>query len=327
MSKNLLTVILPVHNAMPFLPAAVQSLFTQSQKDLELLFLDDGSTDGSGEYLEALKFPGLTVIRRSQQGVGAVRNYGLERCETEYLALMDADDLSMPDRLSAQLGYLQANPECVMLGTQIDFLIGGTVQRGLPCATRHEEIQNRLMFGSGIVYPTVMLRTRIARLIGGFRLKGAGEEYDFCLRMSENGRVANLPRVLYQFRLHRHSISMTKQADLLRGSAYAKTTALQRRSGLPEISFEDFQKAWKRRGPAALLSERIRLTSNMSYRLGRINVAEGRRALGLLQMATAATLDPVVASAHLRRIASSRIASSRIFGRRLVRELSLNRVE
>ncbi len=210
MPKALVTVVLPVHNAMPYLPAAVSSLFTQFLKDVEFLFIDDGSTDGSGEYLEALEHPNLTVIRGSQQGVGAVRNRGLDLCRTEYLALMDADDVSLPDRLSAQLAFLQAHSNCVMLGTQIDFLIGEIVQRGLPCATRHEEIEARLLTGGGIVYPTVILRTKVARRIGGFRLKGAGEEYDFCLRMAEHGTISNLTRVLYQYRLHRSSISMTK---------------------------------------------------------------------------------------------------------------------
>ncbi len=320
MPKASVTVILPVHNAMPYLPAAVHSIFAQSLSDMELLFIDDGSTDGSGEYLESLVHPALTVLRRKQQGVSAVRNLGLELCKTEYLALMDADDISLPDRLSAQLEFLQSNPGCVMLGTQIDFLIGEVTQKGLPCATRHDEIEHRLLAGGGIVYPTVMMRTDVARRVGGFRLKGAGEEYDFCLRMSECGSVANLARVLYQYRLHSSSISMTKRVELMRGSAYAKATALQRRSGLPETSFEEFSRLWEKRSVIEMLSERIRLMSNMSYRFGRINLAGGRRALGILQMAVAAGLEPVVALSHLRRIASS------IFpGRNALRELAFDR--
>jgi glycosyltransferase involved in cell wall biosynthesis len=318
MSKSLVTVILPVYNAMPYLPAAVDSLLGQSLSPLELLFIDDGSSDGSGAYLDSLHHPNLTVIHRSRQGVGAVRQHGLELCKTEYMALMDADDISLPDRLAAQLAFIQARPDCVMLGTQIDLLIGEITQKGLPCETRHEELVRRLMDGSGMVYPTLILRTDIVRMIGGFRLKGAGEEYDFCLRMSERGTISNLPRVLYQYRLHRNSISMTKQADLLRGSSYARTTALQRRRGLPETPFEEFAQLWEKRSFGELFSEKIKLASNMNYRLSRINFAEGRRALGVLQMAIAAGLDPVSASTHLRRIAASVIA-----GRRASREITV----
>ncbi len=318
MPRALVTVVLPVHNAGPYLPAAINSLFTQSLRELELIVIDDGSSDGSGEYLEALKHPHLTVVRQVQQGVGAARSYGLALCKTKYLALMDADDISLPDRLSTQVAFLQANPDCVMLGTQIDFLIGETIQKGLPCATRHEEIERRLSSGGGIVYPTVVVRTDIAHSVGGFRLKGAGEEYDFCLRMSERGTVSNLPRVLYQYRLHRSSISMTKKVDLLRGAAYAKKTALQRRSGLCEMSFEEFGRLWEKRGFSEMLLERVRVMSNMSYRFARINIAEGRRAVGVLQMAVAAGLDPVLAITHLRRTAASIVAA-----RRASRELAL----
>jgi hypothetical protein len=133
--------------------------------------------------------------------------------------------------------------------------------------------------------------------------------------MAERGTISNLARVLYQYRLHRSSISMTKQVDLLRGSAYAKITALQRRSGMPESSFEEFAQLWRKRGVAEVLTERIRLVSNMSYRLARINISEGHRALGALQMAVAAGLDPMVASAHLRRLASSMIVQWRAAGK------------
>ena len=147
----------------------------------------------------------------------------------------------------------------------------------------------------------------------------------FCLRMAERGTISNLTRVLYQYRLHRRSISMTNRVDLLRGSAYAKTTALQRRRGLPEISFEEFGQLWAERSFAEVLAERIRIMSNMNYRLARINVAEGRRALGVLQMAVAAGLDPVVAITHLRRIVSSRL--SRKSTRGLARELTFDQLD
>ena len=214
------------------------------------------------------------------------------------------------ERLFAQIAYLEANPDCVVVGTQIDFLVGNIKQRGLPCATRHEEIVQRLMTGNGVVYPTVVFRTEVARRIGGFRLNGAGEEYDFCVRMSECGAFANLPQPLYQYRLHRSSISMMKQTELRQGAAYARATAIQRRNGQPETSFEEFRKMWEKRQMTEVLLEKIRVTSNLSYRRARINFAEGRRVLGCVQMALSAGLDPLVAFAHFRRITSSTIGIS-----------------
>jgi glycosyltransferase involved in cell wall biosynthesis len=254
--------------------------------------------------------------------VGAVRNHGLQLCKTEYVALMDADDVSMPERLTTQLEYLSANPDCVMVGSQIDFLIGSAVQEGLPVETRSEEIERRLLVGGGVVYPTLMFRAGVARSVGGFRLQGAGEEYDFCLRMSEHGRVSNVPRVLYQYRLHGTSISMTKQTDLLRGAAYARRTAMQRRSGLPEMSFEEFDVLWRNRGMAEVLVERVKVLSNLSYRRGRISLAGRKRMRGLAQMALAASLDPVMATKHLYHI-----AAARLLGRTPPRRLALERAD
>lgn len=322
MTKASVSVLMPVFNAMPYLPAAIESILGQTLPSYHLLCLDDGSSDGSSEYLNGLRqHPNVSVIRRERRGVGAVRNHGLQLCRTEYLALMDADDVSMPERLSSQLEYLSANRGCVMVGTQIDFLIGSTVQEGLPAETRPEEIERRLLLGGGVVYPTLMFRTEVARSIGGFRLQGAGEEYDFCLRMSERGRVSNIARVLYQYRLHSTSISMTKQTDLLRGAAYARTTAMQRRSGVPEVSFDEFDNLWRNRGSVRRLSERIKVLSNMSYRRGRISLADGRRAQGLVQIAIAAGLDPLVAAKHVRHIAS------RFSGRSTLQQLALKRAE
>ena len=96
MSKAVVTVAMPVYNAMPYLPEAVNSLFAQSLTGIDFLFIDDGSSDKSGEYLDNLRHPNLTVIHQSNKGVSAVRSHALEVCKTKFLALMDADDISLP---------------------------------------------------------------------------------------------------------------------------------------------------------------------------------------------------------------------------------------
>lgn len=126
-----LTVILPAYNGMPYLPQAVESILGQSFTDFTFIIVNDGSTDGTGEYLSSLTDPRIEIANQVNAGQGASLNAGLQRCKSEFIAYMDADDNSMPDRLRQQLEFMEANPQIVMLGTQIEFLVGAVVQKSV----------------------------------------------------------------------------------------------------------------------------------------------------------------------------------------------------
>lgn len=128
---NRLTVILPVYNAMPHLPSAVESILRQSFTDFAFVIVNDGSTDESRQYLNSLQDSRIEVINQANGGQGAARNAALRRSHSEYVALMDADDISLPDRFRSQLEYLESHPGVVILGTQFEFLVG-TVPQGAP---------------------------------------------------------------------------------------------------------------------------------------------------------------------------------------------------
>ncbi len=114
-----LTVILPVYNGMPYLPKAVESILGQSFNDFTFIIVNDGSTDDSRHYLDTLRDPRIVLLNQENAGQGAARNAALQRCQSEYVAVMDQDDVSITDRLASQLSYLDAHPEVVILGTQI----------------------------------------------------------------------------------------------------------------------------------------------------------------------------------------------------------------
>src|SRR5690242_20301826 len=104
------TVIMAVHNAMPYLPEALRSILSQSYDHFTLIVVNDGSTDGSAEYLNRTQDTRLRVLSFPVcRGQGAARNAAAELCETEYIAFMDADDISLRDRLRKQVEYLAAN--------------------------------------------------------------------------------------------------------------------------------------------------------------------------------------------------------------------------
>src|SRR5262249_28306156 len=116
-----LTVTLPVYNAMPYLPAAVDSILGQTYGDFEFRIIDDDSTDGSTEYLHSLRDPRIKLTVHQNRGLGTTLNELFRNSCTKYVARMDADDVCDPHRLEKQMRFLRDRPDVVMLGTGIDF--------------------------------------------------------------------------------------------------------------------------------------------------------------------------------------------------------------
>src|SRR2546423_279818 len=119
--QMILTVTLPVYNAMPYLQAAVESILGQTYSDFEFLIIDDGSSDGSADYLRSLRDPRVRLSVRENRGLGATLNELFRNSRTEYVARMDADDICEPRRLEKQMAFLRDHGNVVMLGTGIDF--------------------------------------------------------------------------------------------------------------------------------------------------------------------------------------------------------------
>jgi glycosyltransferase involved in cell wall biosynthesis len=290
---SLITVTIPVHNAMPYLPEAVESVLCQTLNDFRLIIIDDGSTDGSRAYLASLVDPRVTVIHQSNLGLGRTLNKLIALCETKYFARMDADDICDPRRLFAQIEYLEKRPKVVMLGTQIRFLAG---KKLIPCAVNpleHKEIRARLLHGkAGVCHPTIVVRADAAREVGGYRIGGAGEDVDFCLRMCEIGEAANLSDALYTYRLHANSIGSKRRAELHCGYDYAKHAADCRARRVPEPSFEEFKALWLQRPRFRYILEKLSDVSELTYRGGLVDIGEGRTASGLVRLLVAVTLRP-----------------------------------
>ena len=102
-SSPQISVLLPVHNGMPFLPETLESLRAQTFKDYELIALDDGSTDDTPRYLASLSEPRLRVVRLARGGLVAALNFGLQMARASRIARIDADDVALPERLRLQV--------------------------------------------------------------------------------------------------------------------------------------------------------------------------------------------------------------------------------
>jgi glycosyltransferase involved in cell wall biosynthesis len=230
---------MPVYNAEKYLREAVESILNQTFTDFEFLIIDDGSTDGSLAILQhyADRDARIRVFGRSNLGIPRTLNELAERSRGEYIARMDADDISLPERLSRQMEYLHNHPDCVLVASPAQVIDpdGDPVCIWFSSRT-HEEIDAHNLLGyrgTALCHPSVLMRREALLRVGGYdESYRLGEDLDLFLKMAEIGRLANLPEIHFKYRSHQTSYTKTRARedmhDLLRINVEAR-----RRRGLP----------------------------------------------------------------------------------------------
>jgi glycosyltransferase involved in cell wall biosynthesis len=231
------SVMMPVYNAERYLAEAVESILGQTFADFEFLIVDDGSTDRSGAMLEryAARDQRVRVARLPHGGIVAARNHALSRARAEFCAVMDADDVALPQRLARQVDYLRTHPDIVCVGSAVHFIDpAGRFLRDAHPGMEHEAIEERALAGDcPLNHPSVMMRRAAVEAVGGYRSGfEPAEDHDLFLRLGEVGRLANLPEVLMKYRQHPHSASERHQRLQCERSAAAALEACRRR-GIP----------------------------------------------------------------------------------------------
>jgi glycosyltransferase involved in cell wall biosynthesis len=235
-----ISVLMPVYQAERYLEEAVESILAQSFDDFELLALDDGSTDASPRILEALagRDDRIRVRRAEHAGLVSQLNQGLAEARGEFIARMDADDISHPARFERQIAYLDDHPDCVAVGTGTDEVDPERrIIRTLDIPTTHDEIESRLMQGNGgaLIHASALYRTHALRSIEGYRKEFEyGEVIDLHLRLAEFGRLANLSEILYEYRQNFASVCFTRAHEVRSKQDAGIREALVRRGLDPE---------------------------------------------------------------------------------------------
>lgn len=198
-----ISVLLPAFNSESYLAEATHSILNQTFEDLELLIIDDGSTDRTREIAASISQQDSRVIvigHNDNRGIGPRMNEGITLAKGEYIARMDADDVSVPDRFQLQVDYLKEHPDVALVGGFIR-LFGGRRKCIIDVATDPHHIRWRLLFGNSMGNVTVMGRRALFEDLGGYdeTLKVAGD-YDLWLRVNWRWHMANIPRVLVNVR-------------------------------------------------------------------------------------------------------------------------------
>ncbi|GAB4339685.1 MAG: hypothetical protein Kow0099_14980 [Candidatus Abyssubacteria bacterium] len=207
------SVVMGVYNGERYVRQAVESVLRQTFRDFEFIIIDDGSTDGTAEIIRGFDDPRIRIITN-------VRNEGLTRClikgceeaRGRYIARMDADDVSYPHRFQRQVEFLEANPDCAVVGTQCFFIDDkGNERARSSYACSHEEIKEDVWKRSPFAHGSVMMVKSRYEECGGYREPFRfAQDYDLWLRLLEKHNGANVPEVLYRLRYHRDSVTLKR---------------------------------------------------------------------------------------------------------------------
>ena len=247
----LVSVVMPVYNGERFLPEAINSIITQTFSDFEFIIVDDGSSDGSAAIIQAYdeRDARVSFVQLAENvGEAGARNAGIAVAKGDFIAAMDCDDISLPDRLQNQVDFLEANPE-----------IGGV---GVGAAVVNEDLTPRFTYtlptchpfillsmmvgGSALLYASIMVRRTFFESSGGYDPRiGFGLDFELFMRLiwDKGIRYANLPTLLYLYRRHEASTSHNRQSWPSPGATLARSRALELLWGeAPEGTVDLFMK-------------------------------------------------------------------------------------
>ena len=207
----LVSVLMAVRNREQTLQAAIDSILNQTLSDLELIIVENGSTDGTRDILNQLNDPRIHRQFHSEpMSPAQARNLAWREAKGTYLAIMDSDDISLPQRLESQIAYLQAHSEIGILGSAEDILSATNeviAANTFPVTPGH--IHWMILLGGWCLsHSSVILRHSVMTQLGGYPEVPVAEDFAFFSRAIFKTRIANLPRVLVQRRIWEDCISL-----------------------------------------------------------------------------------------------------------------------
>lgn len=208
-----ISVIMPAYNAEKYIGEAMDSILAQTFEDFEFIILNDCSRDRTEEIILSYTDPRIVYLKNEENmGVAATLNKGLEVAKGEYIARMDADDISLPERFEKQVAFLEDNPRVAVLSSLVLVFDekGNTRQSGY-CVSS-EQMKIDLIFASALSHPSVMMRREVIVALGGYDRRFEGlEDYELWCRVSAEHQLAVYPQVLLRYRIH--SAQVTQQSS------------------------------------------------------------------------------------------------------------------
>jgi glycosyltransferase involved in cell wall biosynthesis len=302
------SVIIPVYNAERYLAQAIESVLAQSHTDFDMVIIDDGSTDASLDIARSYSKRDIRVRVYTQTncGAGETRNRALALCSTDWVFLMDADDLMLPNRIERQLVFLSEHPDLVVASCLASYINGVGIEGGRSANSipTKEAFHSLVAAGEavGLLNPGVVLYRPAVLEIGGFRGEFfPAEDSDLWNRMAERGHAMLVQdEVLMKYRIHGSSAVTSSFEQARLKYEWSRSCMAARRLNKPELNWEEFKSDWCR-APLWRKLDRWRKTqAKRNYRLAGQHRLDGQLHLAIFSMALAALLQPLYTMIRLK---------------------------
>lgn len=238
MNKPLVSVVMVIRNVDRFLAESIESILGQTFRDFESIIVDFGSTDKSKAIAAsyAVQDSRVKLHEIPNCELAEARNAGCYRAQGRYIALMDADDISVPDRFRWQVDFMENHPEVGFVGGATRWIDStGKPLRIDSLPTEDHEIRAALVTCCPFCQPTVLMRRDAFARTGGYRAVFAqAEDYDLWLRIADHYHCANLEKVVLHYRIHPNQLSLRRRTQQTLCVLAAQVAASSRRNGRPD---------------------------------------------------------------------------------------------
>lgn len=308
-----ISVVIPVHNGEKYLAQAIDSVLAQTHRALELLIVDDGSTDGSRAVMEryARNDARIRVLSQERRGHVAAANRGLEEARCEWVARLDADDLFLQEKIERQLAFVKANPDVRIVGSLGYFInhagrVLGLVGSEGPFSERECRSLVAANQPVSFIHSSTMLHRETILRHGGYRTKFLQvEDIDLWNRVAEVCPVVKVPEPLVLYRIHPDSMTMSRQGEQRIQYKWVIECMRARRSGRDEPAFEEFLRMRQGRLWHRKLREFAKDAGERYYQRAALHYAGGNYPVLAACLCLAACLNPghVIPRLYDRKIA------------------------
>lgn len=227
MNQPLVSVIVPTYNRVYLFPKTIKSILDQDYQNIELLVVDDGSSDNTSDVIKENKDSRIIYIKKQNRGPASARNFGIKKAKGKYIAFCDDDDIFLPGKLKRQIIFLEENSHLAFCYTNGIIVQNGERRRFLPKLTQNS-LSKLLFENSQILTPSVVAKTKIVKNLGGFSESiRFCEDYDLWLRIAQKYPFDFIDKIYVEITKNSKSISADEE-KMFRYGGYVKLKNLKR---------------------------------------------------------------------------------------------------
>lgn len=222
LKKGLVSVIMSNYNTSEeYLREAIESILNQTYSDFEFIIVDDCSTDNSLDIINSYTDPRIVILKNEKNlGITKSLNRALKIAKGEFVARMDGDDIALPERLEKQVDFLRADPDVIVCGTWVELFGNGASEYNEKTSCKklpdRETLCINLLFGNhlNIIHPTAMFNHRLLKANGITYNEDYiyAQDYRMWVECSKVAKLANVPEILFKYRIHGNAVSVSKKA-------------------------------------------------------------------------------------------------------------------